>query len=208
MGEGCIWYVFFFIELSLKTANGNISRCTLVARSPKTSHRGVSLSSKVRPPSTKTVQHIPYQPPAWQWRWKQSPIPSAGLPQEANRVFVVVCDVIRALINSLVSVFSDSKNQCFFVFLWLSFSPVLTEKAEEEARKKLESSAVGKTWGEFVQNFQTQTPPPEDQRPEQQQGATGSPQNEAQSLMWQQLVKLALTGNSGQVEEKETSEAK
>ena len=85
---------------------------------------------------------------------------------------------------------------------------VLTEKAEEEARKKLEASAVGKTWGEFVQNFQTQTPPPENQRPEQQQGATGSPQNEAQSLMWQQLVKLALTGNSGQVEEKETREAK
>ena len=58
-----------------------------------------------------------------------------------------------------------------------------------------------------MQNFQTQTPPPEDQ-PEQQQGVTGSPQNEAQSLTWQQLVKLALAGNSGEEEEKKTSEAK
>ena len=31
---------------------------------------------------TKTVQPIWSQPPAWQWRWKHSPMPSAGLPQE------------------------------------------------------------------------------------------------------------------------------
>ena len=32
----------------------------------------------------KTVQYIQSQPPAWQWRWKQSPMPSAGLPQEVT----------------------------------------------------------------------------------------------------------------------------
>ena len=44
-------------------------------------HAGASLSRKVRPPSIKTVQPIRSQPPAWQWRWKHSPMPSAGLPQ-------------------------------------------------------------------------------------------------------------------------------
>ena len=34
--------------------------------------------------SMKTVQPIRSQPPAWQWRWKQSPMPSAGLPQEVT----------------------------------------------------------------------------------------------------------------------------
>ena len=32
----------------------------------------------------KTVQPVRSQPPAWQWRWKQSPMPSAGLPQEVT----------------------------------------------------------------------------------------------------------------------------
>ena len=32
----------------------------------------------------KTVQPIRSQPPAWQWRWKQSHMPSAGLPLEAT----------------------------------------------------------------------------------------------------------------------------
>ena len=44
-----------------------------MAQSPKTSQGGASLSNKVRS-----------QPPAWQWRWKQSPIPSARLPQEVT----------------------------------------------------------------------------------------------------------------------------
>ena len=29
----------------------------------------------------KTVQPLQSQPPSWQWRWKQSPLPSTGLPQ-------------------------------------------------------------------------------------------------------------------------------
>ena len=55
-----------------------------MAQSPKTSQGGASLSSKVRPPSMKTVQPILSQPPAWQWRWKQSSMPSAGLPREVT----------------------------------------------------------------------------------------------------------------------------
>ena len=55
-----------------------------MAQSPNTSHGGTSQLSKVRLPSTKTVQPIRSQPPAWQWRWKQSPMPSAGLPQEVT----------------------------------------------------------------------------------------------------------------------------
>ena len=39
------------------------SVCTLMAQSPKTSQGGASLSSKRRPPSTKTVQSIRSQPP-------------------------------------------------------------------------------------------------------------------------------------------------
>ena len=42
------------------------------------------MSSKVQLPSMKTVQPIQSQPPAWQWRWKQLPMPSAGLPQEVT----------------------------------------------------------------------------------------------------------------------------
>ena len=49
---------------------------------PRQSQGGDSLPSKVPSPSIKTVQPIRSQPPAWQWRWKQSPMPSAGLPQE------------------------------------------------------------------------------------------------------------------------------
>ena len=41
-----------------------------------------SLSSKVRLPSMQTVQPIRTQPPNRQRRWKLSPMPSAGLPQE------------------------------------------------------------------------------------------------------------------------------
>ena len=52
--------------------------------SPKTSQGGASLSSKVRPPSMKTVQPIRYHPPAWQWRWKQSSMFSAGLPLQVT----------------------------------------------------------------------------------------------------------------------------
>ena len=48
-----------------------------MAQSPKTSQGGASLSSKVRLPSMKTVQPIRSQPPVWQWRWKQWPMPSA-----------------------------------------------------------------------------------------------------------------------------------
>ena len=54
------------------------SVCTLMAQSPKTSEGRTSLSSKVRLPSMKTVHPIRSQPPAWQWRWKQSPMPSAA----------------------------------------------------------------------------------------------------------------------------------
>ena len=53
-----------------------------MAHSPKTSQGGVSLPSKVRPRSMKTVQPMRSQPPAWQWRWKQSPMLSTGLYQE------------------------------------------------------------------------------------------------------------------------------
>ena len=45
-----------------------------MAQSPKISEGGAWLSSKVRPPSMKLVQPIWSQPPAWQWRWKQSPM--------------------------------------------------------------------------------------------------------------------------------------
>ena len=47
----------------------------------KDSHVGVSLSSSVQPPSMKMVQLVGSQHPAWQWMWKQSPMPSTGLPQ-------------------------------------------------------------------------------------------------------------------------------
>ena len=55
-----------------------------MSQSPNTSQDVALLSSKVRPPSVKTVQPIRYQPPAWRWRWKQSPMSSAGLPQEVT----------------------------------------------------------------------------------------------------------------------------
>ena len=42
-----------------------------MAQLPQTCHSGASLSSKVRPPSIKTMQPIRSQHPAWQWRWKQ-----------------------------------------------------------------------------------------------------------------------------------------
>ena len=44
-----------------KTANWRISVCILMVQSPKTSQGGVSLSSKVQSPSTKTVQPIKYK---------------------------------------------------------------------------------------------------------------------------------------------------
>ena len=56
-----------------KTANHKISQCTLMAQSPK-----------ARLPSMKTMRPIRSQPPAWQWRWKLSPMPSAGVPQEVT----------------------------------------------------------------------------------------------------------------------------
>ena len=68
---------------------------TLMAQSPKTSQGGISLSSKVRPPSLKTVLPIRSQPPAWQCRWKQSPMPSAGL-------FQVVTDGPYMLLSSQI----------------------------------------------------------------------------------------------------------
>ena len=55
-----------------------------MARSSKTSQGGSSLSNKARLPSMKTVQPIRFQPPAWQWRWKQTHVPSAGLPEEVT----------------------------------------------------------------------------------------------------------------------------
>ena len=55
-----------------------------MAQSPKTSQGRASLSGKVWLPSMKTVQPVRSQPPAWQWRWMQSPMPSAGLPQEVT----------------------------------------------------------------------------------------------------------------------------
>ena len=58
------------------TANGRVSY-----RSPKTSQGGASLSSKVRPPPTKTVEPVRSQPPDFQRRWKRWHVPSAGLPQ-------------------------------------------------------------------------------------------------------------------------------
>ena len=60
------------------------SACTLMALWPKTSLGVASLSSNVWLPSMKTVQPIWSQPPAWQWRWKQSPMPSSGMPQEVT----------------------------------------------------------------------------------------------------------------------------
>ena len=58
---------------------------TVYIVSPKTSQGGASLSSKVRLSSMKTVQSIRSQSPAWQWRWKQSPVPSAGLSDHTCR---------------------------------------------------------------------------------------------------------------------------
>jgi len=55
-----------------------------VTQSPNTSQGGASLSIKVRLPSMKPVQPIWSQPPASQWRWKQPPMSSAGLPQEVT----------------------------------------------------------------------------------------------------------------------------
>ena len=56
--------------------------CTQMAQSPNTSQGGASLSSKVLLTSMNTVQPIRSQPPVWQWRWMQSPMPSTGLPPE------------------------------------------------------------------------------------------------------------------------------
>ena len=58
--------------------------CTLTAHWPKTSQGGASLSNKVWLPSMKTVQPIRSQPPSWQWRWKQSLMPSTGVPQKVT----------------------------------------------------------------------------------------------------------------------------
>ena len=66
---------------SFSFKNHKVSQGTLMAQSPKTSQGGASLARKVQLPSMKIVQPIPSQPPAWQWRWKQSPMPSSGLPQ-------------------------------------------------------------------------------------------------------------------------------
>ena len=63
-----------------------------MAQSQKTSQDWAPLSSNVRLPSMKALQPIRYEPPAWQWRCKQSPMPSAGLPQEA-----IVTDSISLL---------------------------------------------------------------------------------------------------------------
>ena len=52
-----------------KTANSKTVYCTLMVQSPKTIQGGASPSSKVRLPSMKKVQ---------------SPMPSAGLPQEVS----------------------------------------------------------------------------------------------------------------------------
>ena len=72
-------------EIKLLTQeNSKTSQCTLMAESSKTSHGGASPSNKLRPPFLKTVQPIQSQPPAWQWRWKQSPMPSTGLSQEVT----------------------------------------------------------------------------------------------------------------------------
>ena len=54
-----------------KTVNHKTS---LMAQSPKAGQGGVSPSSKVWPPSMKTVRPVWLQPPAWQWRWKQPPM--------------------------------------------------------------------------------------------------------------------------------------
>ena len=56
----------------------------MIARLQNTSQGGASLSSKVRPPSMKKVQPIWSQPPAWQRRWKQSPMLSDGLPRQVT----------------------------------------------------------------------------------------------------------------------------
>ena len=65
----------------------DLTVCTLMSQSPKTSQGRVSLSGKVRVPKLpfmKTVQPIRSQLPAWQWRWKQSAMTSAGLPQDVT----------------------------------------------------------------------------------------------------------------------------
>ena len=54
------------------TANRK-TQCTLMALSPKPSQGGASLSSKVRPPSMKTVQLDNGGGSSQQWRWKRSP---------------------------------------------------------------------------------------------------------------------------------------
>ena len=69
---------------SFSFKNHKVSQGTLMAQSLKTSQGGASLARKVQLPSMKTVQPIRSQPPAWQWRWKQSSMPSAGLPQEVT----------------------------------------------------------------------------------------------------------------------------
>ena len=49
-------------------------------------HVGASLSSKVGPPHVKTARiGVRSQPPASQSKWKQSLMPSAGLPQEVTQ---------------------------------------------------------------------------------------------------------------------------
>ena len=45
---------------------------------------GFTVKQCATTPSMKTVQPLQSQPPVWQWRWKQSLMPSAGLPQEVT----------------------------------------------------------------------------------------------------------------------------
>ena len=50
----------------------------------KTNQSEASMPSMLQPPSTKTIQPIQSQPPAPQWRWKQSHTLSSSLPQDVT----------------------------------------------------------------------------------------------------------------------------
>ena len=67
-----------------QTASRRVSLCTVMAESPKISHGMASPLTRVRPPSTEMVQDTRFQPPAWQWRWKQSYMLSTELLREVT----------------------------------------------------------------------------------------------------------------------------
>ena len=56
----------------------------------KTSQDGASVPGKVWTPAMKTVQPTRAQPSAREWKWKQSRMPSAGLPQDSQTTHATI----------------------------------------------------------------------------------------------------------------------